>query len=241
MIQKVDILAIGVHPDDIELSAGGTLLRHINNGKTVGLLDMTRGELGTRGSAELRDEESAASASLMGATFRVNLKMADGFFTPSKENLIKIIEVIRGARPDIILLNAKDDRHPDHGRSAKLQADACFYSGLMRIETFDSEGNAQERWRPLAYYHYIQDRDLVPDFTVDISEYMDRKIDLVKCFKSQFYDPNSDAPDTPLTGHDFFDIIKSKNKTWGRPANVAYAEGFQVGRIPTIQDLFSLF
>ncbi len=241
MIQKVDILAIGVHPDDIELSASGTLLRHISQGKTVGLVDMTRGELGTRGSAELRDKESAASAQMMGAKFRVNLRMADGFFTTSKENLIKIIEVIRAARPEVILLNAKDDRHPDHGRSAKLQADACFYSGLMKIETFDSEGNSQERWRPRAFYHYVQDKDLVPDFTVDISEYLDKKIELIKCFKSQFHDPNSDAPDTPLTGHDFFDIVKSKNKTWGRPANVAYAEGFQVGRIPTVKDLFSLF
>lgn len=241
MIQKVDILAIGVHPDDVELSASGTLLRHISQGKTVGIVDMTRGELGTRGSAELRDEEAADSALKMGAKFRVNLRMADGFFTPSKENLIKIIEVIRAARPDIILLNSKDDRHPDHGRSAKLQADACFYSGLMKIETFDSAGNLQERWRPRAFYHYIQDRDLTPDFVVDISEYIDKKIELIKCFKSQFHDPNSDAPETPLTGKDFFDIIKSKNKTWARPANVTYAEGFQVGRIPTVKDLFSLF
>lgn len=240
-MQKVDILAIGVHPDDVELSASGTLLRHIAQGKTVGLADMTRGELGTRGSATLRDAEAAASAKRMGAKFRVNLRMQDGFFTNSKENLIKIIEVIRAARPDIILLNAKDDRHPDHGRSAQLQSDACFYSGLMKIETFGEDGKAQERWRPRAFYHYVQDRDLVPDFTVDISEYIDEKIELIKCFKSQFYDPNSDAPETPLTGSDFFEVIKSKNKTWGRPSNVAYAEGFQVGRIPTVKDLFNLF
>ncbi len=239
-IEKVDILAIGVHPDDVELSASGTLLKHIDAGKTVGLLDMTRGELGTRGSAELRDKEGAAAAELMGAAFRVNLRMADGFFTYSKENLLKIIQVIRAAQPEIILLNAKEDRHPDHGRSAKLQADACFYSGLRKTETLGADREVQEPWRPRAFYHYIQDRDLKPDFVTDISEYMDKKIELVKCFSSQFHDPDSDEPDTPLTGADFFDIIRSKNKTFGRPANFAYAEGFQTGRIPGVKDLFSL-
>lgn len=240
-MQKVDILAIGVHPDDVELSASGTLLKHIQLGKTVGLVDMTRGELGTRGSAELRDIEAKNSAELMGAKFRVNLRMADGFFEHSKENLLKLIQVIRAAQPEIILLNSKDDRHPDHGRSAKLQADACFYSGLMRIETLDEKGNIQERWRPRAFYHYVQDKDLTPDFVVDITPFVDKKIQLIQCFASQFHDPNSDAPSTPLTGKDFFDIVKAKNKSFGRPANYEYAEGFQVGRTPGVENLFDLF
>lgn len=240
-IQKVDILAIGVHPDDIELSASGTLLSHIQQGKTVGLLDMTRGELGTRGSAELRDQEAADSAQLMGAKFRVNLALADGFFEYSKENLLKMISVIRAAQPEIILCNALEDRHPDHGRSAKLQADACFYSGLMKIETLDAAGKIQERHRPRAFYHYVQDRDLKPDFVTDISEFMEQKLDLIRCFKSQFHDPNNTEPQTPLTGMDFFDVVKSKNKTFGRPMNFAYGEGFQIGRIPGVKDLFDLF
>lgn len=241
-IQKVDILAVGVHPDDVELSASGTLLRHIAQGKTVGLLDLTRGELGSRGSADLRDKEGLAAARLMGAKFRVNALMRDGFFAHTEENLRKIIRVIRAARPEIMLLNSKDDRHPDHGRSGKLQADACFYSGLLRIETSDDAGNPQEKHRPRAFYHYVQDRDLQPDFTVDISDYIDQKIDLIKCFKSQFFDPDdTDSPVTPISGADFFDIIKSKNKTFGRPAGFAYAEGFQVGRLPGVKDIFSLF
>lgn len=240
-IQKVDILAIGVHPDDIELSASGTLLSHIKQGKTVGLLDMTRGELGTRGSADLRDKESARSAEKMGAKFRVNLEMADGFFEHNKENLLKLIRVIRAAKPQIILCNALNDRHPDHGRSAKLQADACFYSGLMKIETFDEAGNLQERHRPRAFYHYVQDRDLTPDFSVDITDFMSEKIELVKCFASQFHDPESKEPATPLTGLDFFEILRSKNKTWGRPMNFGYAEGFLIGRLPGVKDLFSLY
>lgn len=239
-LQKVDILAIGVHPDDIELSCSGTLLRHIEQGKTVGILDLTRGELGTRGSEELRDKESLDSAIMMGAKFRVNALMQDGFFEYSKKNLLKIINVIRAARPEVILCNALYDRHPDHGRSAKLQADACFYSGLMKIETFNEDGKLQERHRPRAFYHYVQDRDLKPDFTVDITPYMDKKFELIKCFKSQFHNPKSTEPSTPLSGDDFFEVLRSKNKTFGRPMNFGYAEGFQVGRIMGVKDLFTL-
>ncbi|MEL6866199.1 MAG: bacillithiol biosynthesis deacetylase BshB1, partial [Bacteroidota bacterium] len=168
---KVDILAIGAHPDDVELSCSGTLLRHIAMGKTVGLIDLTEGELGTRGSVALRYEESADAAKLMGAQFRDNLQMPDGFFTHSRENLVKIARVIRKYQPEIILANALSDRHPDHGRAAKLVSDACFVAGLAKVVIPNDQGTPLERWRPKALYHYIQDRNFDPDFVVDISPY----------------------------------------------------------------------
>lgn len=241
---KVDLLAIGVHPDDIELSCSGTVLRHIEQGKTVGLLDLTRGELGSRGSAEIRDREAAEAARLMGAAFRDNLGMADGFFEYTRENLLAIIRVIRRCQPEIVLLNAVRDRHPDHGRAAKLQADACYYSGLVKIETFEDDGTAQEKWRPRAVYHYIQDRHLNPDFVVDISEFIDRKMEVVSAFSSQFYNPEateySDEPQTPISGKQFFDYLRATAATYGRVAGYDYAEGFNVSRTPGVQDLFTL-
>lgn len=236
---KVDILAIGVHPDDIELSCCGTLLHHINEGKTVGLLDLTCGELGTRGTPEIRLEEAEAASQMIGALVRGNLEMADGFFEYTKENMLKIVEIIRLMRPEIVLANAISDRHPDHGRAAKLTADACFYSGLRRIET-EWEGEAQEAWRPKAVYHYIQDHNLTPDFVVDITPYMDKKIDIVMAYKSQFYDPNSKEPETPISGKQFLEFIRSKNATYGRIAGFAYAEGFTVARTIGVRNLFDL-
>ena len=241
---KVDILAIGVHPDDIELSCSGTLLRHLDQGKTVGLLDLTRGELGTRGSAEIRDEEAAAAAKLMGASFRLNLKMADGFFAYSKTNLLEIIRVIRSCQPDIVLANALNDRHPDHGRAAKLEADACFYSGLAKISTVDAEGNPQERWRPKAVYHYIQDFHLKPDFVVDISPYIDRKFELIYAFRSQFHVPGSNEYhkelNSPISGEDFMEYMRSRAATYGRPSGFKYAEGFNIARTIGVKNLFDL-
>lgn len=241
---KVDILAIGVHPDDVELSCCGTLLRHIDQGKKVGLLDLTRGELGTRGNANIRDEEAAASARKMGALFRENLGMADGFFQYDVENLMKIIRFLRWCRPEIVLANAPDDRHPDHGRSAKLCADACFYAGLVKIETFDDEARPQERWRPKAVYHYIQDKDLQPDFVVDISTYIEQKMELVLTFRSQFFQTDTETYknelSTPISGKDFLEFLKSKNRAFGRPVGVEYAEGFIAGRTLGVNDLFDL-
>lgn len=242
---KVDILAIGVHPDDVELSCSGTLLRQIDQGKTVGLLDLTRGELGTRGNAEIRDEEARRSAELMGARFRINLKMADGFFSHTKENILSIIQVVRSCRPEIVLANAVADRHPDHGRAAQLISEACFYSGLQKVITYANDGSPQERWRPQAVYHYIQDRNLKPDFVVDISPYIDRKMELVKAFRSQFYLPDakeySDELDSPISGRDFMDFLRAKAAAYGRDAGFDYAEGFTVERTPGLRDLFSLF
>ncbi|MCB0642423.1 MAG: bacillithiol biosynthesis deacetylase BshB1 [Phaeodactylibacter sp.] len=241
---KVDILAIGVHPDDIELSCSGTLLRHIDQGKTVGLLDLTRGELGTRGTAEIRDAEAAAAAELMGAAFRENVGMADGFFQYSKDNLLKIIAVIRACRPEIVLANAVRDRHPDHGRASKLIADACYYSGLAKIETIAKDGTTQRHWRPKAVYHYIQDYYLEPDLVVDISEYMDRKIELVLAFRSQFFNPEAKEYatelETPISSKSFMDFLRAKSAVAGRPAGFEYGEGFQVARTIGVSNLFDL-
>jgi len=242
---KVDILAIGVHPDDVELSCSGTLLRHLGQGKSVGLLDLTRGELGTRGNAHIRDEEAAEAAQLMGAAFRKNLEMADGFFAYSKENLISIIHVLRAHRPEIVLANALDDRHPDHGRAAKLVADACFYAGLVKVPTKGDDGKPQERWRPKALYHYIQDRNLKPDFVVDISDYLEKKMELVSAFRSQFYVPDAadefaEELDSPISGKSFIDFLRAKAATYGRAAGYDFGEGFNVARTPGVSSLFDL-
>lgn len=240
---KIDILAIGAHPDDVELSCSGTLLRHIQKGKTVGLLDLTRGELGSRGTAELRDVEAAESAKKMRAGFRRNLDLADGFFQYTQENLLRIVEIIRWCQPEIVLANAIDDRHPDHARAAKITADACFYAGLVKIDT-DFEGKAQQPWRPKAVYHYIQDKDLTPDFVVDITPYIDLKLDLILTFRSQFYLPEakefSNEPATPISGREFLEFLKSKNRAFGRRIGVEFAEGFTTSRTPGIDDLFDL-
>lgn len=241
---KIDILAMAAHPDDVELSCSGTLLRQIAAGKRVGLLDLTRGELGSRGTAEIRDREAADAATLMGATLRVNVEMADGFFTWSEENLRRIIRIIRRHRPEIVLANSLSDRHPDHGRAAKLQADACFYSGLSKIVTTDDDGSPQAPWRPRAVYHYIQDHNLRPDFVVDISEQIDRKIELVLAFRSQFHNPEAseyeDQPQTPISGKSFIDYLRAKAAAYGRIAGYDFAEGFNVARTPGVRDLFDL-
>lgn len=241
---KIDILAIGVHPDDVELSCSGTLLRHLASGKTVGLLDLTRGELGTRGTAEIRDQEAADAARLMGASFRKNLGMADGLFQYTPDNLKKIIQVIRTHQPDIVLANALNDRHPDHGRAAKLTADACYYAGLVKIETEDENGDKQDRWRPKAVYHYIQDYNLEPDFVVDISDFIEKKMELIRAFKSQFYVPEakeySKELSSPISSKAFMDFLKAKASTYGRPAGFDFAEGFNVARTPGVKNLFDL-
>ena len=237
---KLDILAIGVHPDDIELSCTGTLLAHIDMGKKVGLFDLTKGELGTRGTPELRLQEAREAQILTGALVRENAGMADGFFTHSNDNVKKIIRVLRKYKPSIVLMNAVRDRHPDHGRAAKLTAEACYLSGLKKIETHDDQGNAQDAWRPKNMYHYVQDYHLEPDFVVDISKYMDRKLEIIKAFKSQFFSQGMTGPKTPISGADFMDYQKSRCAVYGRPAGFAYAEGFNVVRHLGVKDLFAL-
>jgi len=237
---KIDILAIGIHPDDVELSASGTLLRHANQGKKFGILDLSQGELGTRGSAAIRAAEAAESARILGGSFRETLDIPDGFFEHKPENWLKIVRVLRASRPEIVLCNAPDDRHPDHGRAAKMTLDACFYAGLDKIETFDNAGLKQEKWRPKAVYHYIQDKQLYPDFVVDVTPFFPKKMEAILAFRSQFYDPTGVAPNTPISGKDFLDFMEAKGRVFGRPIGVQFAEGFIFSRTPGIGDLFDL-
>ena len=237
---KADILAIGVHPDDIELSASGTLFRHIDLGYSVALCDLTQGELGTRGSGPLRLEEAEKAKLLFGAAIRDNLGMRDGFFQHSEENILKIVNVIRKYKPEIVLANAVSDRHPDHGLASKLISDACFFAGLVKIKTLDEAGNEQKKWRPKAIYHYLQDRNLKADLVVDISEYMDRKIESIMAYSSQFFNPESSEPETPISSKSFIEFIKAKNRTYARDIGVEYAEGFNVERNIGVKNLFDL-
>lgn len=236
---KVDILAVGVHPDDVELSASGTLLKHIAIGKTAGILDLTRGELGTRGNAEIRTKEAMDSAKILGVSFREQLTFRDGFFIHDEAHMVQVIEQIRRFQPEVVLCNAISDRHPDHGRSARLVAEACFYSGLSKIET-TQKGSVQKAWRPKAVYHYIQDNYIEPDFVIDVSDHIEKKRESILAFGSQFYDPKSKEPQTPISSKEFLDYIESKMSLWGRSIGKRYAEGFTKTRIPGINSLFDL-
>jgi N-acetylglucosamine malate deacetylase 1 len=224
---KMDILAFGAHPDDVELSCSGTILKNISLGKKAGIIDLTSGELGTRGSAKLRLKESALAAEILGVSFRQNLKMPDGFFENDKKNILAVIRKIREYCPEVVLANAVEDRHPDHGRGAKLVAEACFLAGLSKIETKHGT-KKQLAWRPKAVYHYIQYRKLKPDFVVDISRFFDKKMQAVNAFGSQFYNPDSKEPSTLISNPDFFDYIRTREKEYGKKINVDYAEGFNM-------------
>ena len=236
---KLDILAIGVHPDDVELSCAGTILKHIELGKTVGILDLTLGELGTRGNATIRTQEDMRAASILGVSVREQLNMADGFFENNETNQRLIIEVIRKYQPELILCNAISDRHPDHGRAAKLTTDACFYSGLLKVETKENT-TTQKPWRPKAVYHYIQDNFIEPDFVIDVTAYNDKKMESIMAYSSQFFDPNSKEPQTPISSKNFIDYINAKARLFGRSINVDFAEGFTVNRYIGVNNLFDL-
>jgi bacillithiol biosynthesis deacetylase BshB1 len=236
---KLDILAIGAHPDDVELSCSGTILKHIALGKSVGVLDLTLGELGTRGNAKLRTQEAMKAAQIMGIKVREQLSMADGFFENNEAHQKLIIQIIRKYQPEIVLCNAVSDRHPDHGRAAKLISDACFYSGLSKIDTTDNN-QRQLPWRPKAVYHYVQDQFIKPDFVIDISEFMPKKIESILAYSSQFYDPQSKEPETPISSKNFMEYVKSKDRLFARAINCEYAEGFTVNRYIGVQNLFDL-
>ncbi len=233
---KLDILAFGAHPDDVELSCSGTILKHISQGKKVGIIDLTRGELGTRGSAEIRIRESSRAAKILGVSVRENMKFKDGFFLNDKKHQIEIIKKIRQYQPEIVLANAPSDRHPDHGRSSQLISDACFYSGLVKIVT----GKNQKAWRPKAVYFYIQDRYIKPDFVVDISEFMEKKTESIFAFSSQFYKAGSNEPETPISSPYFIEFVKSRNSGFGREIGVRYAEGFVANHRVGVHSLFDL-
>ena len=236
---KVDILAIGSHPDDVELGCSGTIAKEISNGKRVGIIDLTRGELGTRGTAEIREKEANQAAEILKVSFRENLNFKDGFFKNDEEHQLKLIQVIRKYRPDFILCNAPDDRHIDHPKGAKLVVDACFLSGLEKIES-TLEGNKQEPWRPNNIYHYIQWKSLKPDFIVDITNHFKTKIKSVKAFKSQFYDGNETVHNTPISTKNFLDSIEYRARDLGRLTNVDYGEGFIAARIPLVENISEL-
>lgn len=237
---KLDILAIGAHPDDIELSCSGTILKEIAAGKKVGVLDLTHGELGTRGSGELRLVEAANSAKILGLSCRENLGLKDGFFQNDEAHLRSIARIVRKYQPEIVLSNAPEDRHPDHGRASKLISDACFYSGLRRIET-EWEGTAQEAWRPKVIYNYIQDRFLTPDFVVDVSPFAAKKMESIKAFKSQFYNPQSNEPESPLTMQNFFAFVEGRMMDMGRYIQADFGEGFLVERPSGVTSLSDLY
>ena len=222
---KADILAFGVHPDDVELGCSGTLISAVAEGKTVVVVDLTRGELGTRGSAETRKVEAAAAAKEMGVAARENLEMADGFFKNDEEHVRKVIAVIRKYRPEIVLCNAPEDRHPDHGRSSQLVSDAAFLAGLIKIET-ELDGAKQEAWRPKYVFHYIQDRYLKPDFVIDISAAIDRKMKTIFCYTTQFNTSDSSEPQTYISTPDFTQVIRNRALMLGKYIGVEYAEGY---------------
>lgn len=223
---KLGLLAFGVHPDDVELSCAGTLLMEKNNGKRIGIIDLTRGELGTRGTAATRKEEAANSAKILGTDVRENLDMADGFFRNDEENQRKIITVLRKYRPEIILCNAPDDRHPDHGRAAALVNDAAFLSGLIKIETLD-KGIKQEAWRPKYVFNYIQDQYFKPSFVIDISDVIEKKVEAIKAFKTQFFSGANDTePQTYISTPDFLENVINRSKMFGKMIGVKHAEGF---------------
>jgi bacillithiol biosynthesis deacetylase BshB1 len=236
---KLDVLGFGAHPDDVEISCGGSIAKLVQSGKSVGLIDLTMGELGTRGSGPLRLIEASAAAEVLGVKYRENLQLDDGFFEENQESLLKVIEMIRKYRPEVVLANSIKDRHPDHARGASLVSRACFLSGLRKIET-SNEGKVQEVWRPKSVYHYIQDYYIDPDFVIDVSDFFEIKMASIKAYKSQFFDPNSPEPETPISGSEFFDVLKSRAMDFGRPAGAVLGEGFTVERPPLVEDFFDL-
>ena len=236
---KLDILAFGAHPDDVELGCAGTILKEVSLGKTVGIVDLTRGELGTRGSAEIRDQEANAAAKILGVSVRENLNFRDGFFVNDEKHQLEIIKMIRKYRPEIVLCNAIDDRHIDHAKGSELVSDACFLSGLMKIETV-VDGEKQNCWRPKLVYHYIQWKNIEPDFVVDITGFTDKKIETILAYRSQFYDPTSNEPESPITSKNFLESLNYRSRDLGRLTGVEFAEGFTVERYLAVNSLGDL-
>ena len=227
---KVDILAIGAHPDDVELGCGGTLAKLISEGKKVAIVDLTQGELGTRGTNITRAQEAASASEILGISARENLKMKDGFILNSEEYQMQIVKMIRKYQPEIVLANAVDDRHPDHAKAAKLVSDACFLSGLVKIET-ELDGENQKQWRPKQVFHYIQWKHITPDFVIDISDFMEKKIEACLAYKTQFYDPDSKEPMTPIATKDFLESLTYRAQDLGRLSGVEFAEGFTTEKL----------
>lgn len=239
MNQIVDILAIGAHPDDIELSCSGTIIKEVSNGKKVGLVDLTQGELGTRGSAEIRLKEAEAARQILGAEYRINLGFKDGFFNHDQQHLMPLIQAIRASKADIVFANAMHDRHPDHGKAGKLISEACFLAGLPKVKT-ELDGAVQEAHRPKLVLHYNQDRFLKPDICIDITDQMDTKMKAILAFSSQFHNPNSAEPETAISSKHFLDFVKGRAMEYGRPIGAMYAEGFKCERNLGVKSPFDL-
>lgn len=238
---KLDILAIGAHPDDVELGCGATIAKEISRGKKVGIIDLTRGELGTRGTAETRDVEAEASAKILGVALRTNMEFADGFFVNDKWHQIELIKMIRKYKPEIVLCNAIDDRHIDHDKGSKLVSDSCFLSGLLKVDTkIEDDDDWQEPWRPKHVYHYIQWKNIEPDFVVDVSGFMDKKMKSVLAYKTQFYDAKSKEPETPISSKNFTDSIEYRARDLGRLIGVEHGEGFTTERYVAVDSLYDL-
>jgi N-acetylglucosamine malate deacetylase 1 len=239
---KLDILAIGVHPDDVELGCSGTIINEIKNGKKVGVLDLTQGELGSRGTVETRHQEAATAAMIMGVAVRENLKMCDGFFKNDEDHQRKLIIAIRKYQPEIIITNSLSDRHPDHGRAAKLTADSCFLSGLKKVETKNEQGNDQEPWRPKYVFHYIQDRYHEPDFVIDITDVFEQRMEAVKAYTTQFYNPDNedDGPQTYISTAAFLESIIARARVIGKKIGVQYGEGFNTEKTLGLKNMDSL-
>ena len=237
---KLDILAFAAHPDDAELSAAGTIIKHVRMGYKVGVVNLTRGELGTRGTPELRDAEAAQAAKIMGLSVLENLQFRDGYFVNDEEHRLRVIEMLRKYTPDIVLCNALQDRHPDHGRGSTLVSEACFYSGLRQIKSFDVNGTPQHPFRPRAVYHYVQFHSLKPDFVVDITDVIDQKMEAIKCYNSQFFDPNSNEPETVIASKEYLNAVKARDMDNGRLIGTLYAEGFNKEREIGVNDITTL-
>ena len=238
---KLDILVFGSHPDDAELGAGATIAKSIAQGKKVGIIDLTRGELGTRGTAEIRDAEAAEASRILGLAVRENMEFDDGFFVNDRAHQLALIRMIRKYRPDVVLANAVEDRHIDHARGSKLVSDACFLSGLIKIDTkLEGDDEWQDPWRPSRVYHYIQWKNLEPDFVMDVSDFIDKKMEAINAYASQFFDPKSSDPDTPISSKNFQESIKYRARDLGRLVGVEYGEGFTVERYPVVDDLDKL-
>jgi bacillithiol biosynthesis deacetylase BshB1 len=236
---KLDILAFGAHPDDVELGCSGTIAKEISLGKKVGIIDLTRGELGTRGSVEIRNEEAAAAANILGVSVRENLDMRDGFFVNDEAHQLKIITMIRKYQPEIVICNAIEDRHIDHGKGSQLVSDACFLSGLMKIET-EINGENQKAWRPKLVYHYVQWKNITPDFVVDITGFNDKRVAAILAYSSQFYNPNSNEPETLIASKNFLESLNYRAQDLGRLIGTDYAEGFTVERYLAVNSLSDL-
>lgn len=238
---KLDILVLSVHPDDAELGCSGTILKHIALGYKVGIVDLTRGELGTRGSAEIRKQEAAAAAEILDLAVRENLGLPDAFFENTREHQVKVIEAIRKFRPSIVITNAYHDRHPDHGRANELVEASAFLAGLRKIETFDIDGTPQEAWRPDMVLHFIQDNYITPDILIDVTEHWDKKIASINAYGSQFYNPSwEDEPQTYISTSNFIEIVTGRAREFGKSIQVKYAEGFTSRKILGVDNLFNL-